>query len=159
MGVFRPNIVYQGNTFAQVNPANVGGYLAQSSILEAGCSKTVTRTRLSQICNESDGLSTDRIWGNMFRIEAEADGATLRTTTAYRSWNNKIRGSDLDGLGSLRGALCADDLLKQGVDLPGDLVGQNPLSWHHSRPALQCDGPQHPARCQYGVCPGELHLC
>jgi iron complex outermembrane receptor protein len=31
MGVFRPNISYQGNTFAQVNPANVGGYLATCS--------------------------------------------------------------------------------------------------------------------------------
>jgi iron complex outermembrane receptor protein len=128
MGVFRPNVVYQGNTFAQVNPANVGGYLAQSSILEAGCSKTVTRTRLSQICNESDGLSTDRIWGNMFRIEAEADGATLRTTTAYRSWNNKIRGSDLDGLGSLRGALFNIGPTNTLNGFPAAVLSGNPLT-------------------------------
>lgn len=128
MGVFRPNISYQGNTFAQVNPANVGGYLAQSSILEAGCSKTVTRTRLSQICNESDGLSTDRIWGNMFRIEAEADGATLRTTTAYRSWKNNIRGSDLDGLGSLRGALFNIGPTNTLNGFPAAILSGNPLT-------------------------------
>ncbi len=128
MGVFRPNISYQGNTFAQVNPANVGGYLAQSSILEAGCGKTVTRTRLSQICNESDGLSTDRIWGNMFRIEAEADGATLRTTTAYRSWKNNIRGSDLDGLGSLRGALFNIGPTNTLNGFPAAILSGNPLT-------------------------------
>lgn len=128
MGVFRPNIVYQGNTFAQVNPANVGGYLAQSTILEPGCSKTVTRTRLSKICNESDGLSTDRIWGNMFRIEAEAEGATLRTTTAYRSWKNRIRGSDIDGLGSLRGALFNIGPTNTLNGFPAAILSGNPLT-------------------------------
>lgn len=127
-GVFRPNIVYEGNTFSQVNPANVGGYLAQSRILEPGCNKTVTRARLSTICNESDGLSTDRIWGNMFRIEAETDSVTLRTTTAYRSWNNKILGSDLDGLGSLRGALFNIGPTNTLNGFPAAVLSGNPLT-------------------------------
>jgi iron complex outermembrane recepter protein len=126
-GVFRPNIVFEGNTFAQVNPANVGGFLAQSSILEAGCDKTVTRVRRSTICNESDGQSTDRIWGNMFRIEVDADFATLRTTTAYRSWKNKIEGSDLDGLGSLRGALFNIGPTNTLNGFPAAVLSGNPL--------------------------------
>lgn len=128
LGVFRPNITYQGNTFAQVNPANVGGYLAQSTILEPGCSRTVTRARLSEICNESDGLSTDRIWGNMFRIEAETDAVTLRTTTAYRSWKNRIDGSDLDGLGSLRGALFNIGPTNTLNGFPAAILSGNPLT-------------------------------
>lgn len=104
-GVFRPNVVHEGNTFAQVQPANVAAYLNASTIVEPGCSKTVTRARLDTICNESDGLSTDKIWGNMFRIEADLDAITIRSTSAYRKWDNEILGSDLDGLGSLRGPL------------------------------------------------------
>ncbi len=127
-GAFRPNVVFEGNTFAQVNPANVAGYLAQSSILEPGCGKTVTRARLSEICNESDGLSTDRIWGNMFRIEAETEGVTLRTTTAYRSWKNNIRGSDLDGLGSLRGALFNIGATNTFNGFPAAVLSGNPLT-------------------------------
>ena len=102
-GVFRPNVVYQGNTFAQVNPANVAGYLAASTILEPSCDKTVTRACRDTICNESDGLSTDTIWGDMLRMELDLDAVTVRSTTAFREWSNKIEGSDLDGLGTLRG--------------------------------------------------------
>ncbi len=127
LGVFRPNVVFEGNTFSQVNPANVGGYLAQSSILEPGCNRTVTRARLSTICNESDGQSTDKIWGNMFRIEAETDFVTLRTTTAYRSWKNEILGSDLDGLGSLRGALFNIGPTNTLNGFPAAILSGNPL--------------------------------
>jgi iron complex outermembrane receptor protein len=104
-GVFRPNVVHEGNTFAVVQPANVGGYLALASVLEPGCGKLVTRAYQDTVCNESDGLSTDKIWGNMFRIEAALDAVTIRSTSAFRSWKNRILGSDLDGLGSLRGPL------------------------------------------------------
>jgi iron complex outermembrane recepter protein len=128
MGVFRPNVVFEGNTFSQVNPANVGGYLAQSTVLEPGCDRTVTRARRSTICNESDGLSTDKIWGNMFRVEAETDVVTLRTTTAYRSWKNKILGSDLDGLGSLRGALFNIGPTNTLNGFPAAILSGNPLT-------------------------------
>lgn len=104
-GVFRPNIVYQGNTFSQVQPANIQGYLNAATIVEPGCDKTVTRAYRGSICNESDGFSTDKVWGDMLRIEADLGAVTVRTTSAYRKWTNQILGSDLDGLGSLRGPL------------------------------------------------------
>ncbi|MBK8374803.1 MAG: TonB-dependent receptor [Sphingomonadales bacterium] len=126
-GVFRPNVVYEGNTFAQVNPANVGGYLNQSAVLEPGCNKTVTRARLDTICNESDGLSTDKIWGNMFRIEADLSSVKIRSTSAYRSWKNQILGSDLDGLGSLRGALFNINATNTLNGFPASVLSGNPL--------------------------------
>lgn len=126
-GVFRPNVVYQGNTFSAVQPSNVGGYLNQSSILEPGCGKAPSRTRLDSICNESDGLSTDKVWGNMFRIEAELDGMTIRSTSAYRSWKNRITGSDLDGLGTLRGALFNINATNTLNGFPAAVLSGNPL--------------------------------
>jgi iron complex outermembrane recepter protein len=120
-GVFRPNVVYQGNTFAQVQPANVAGYLNAATAVEPGCDKIVTRARRDSICNELDGPSTDKIWGNMFRIEADLGGVTVRSTSAYRKWVNKIEGSDLDGLGSLRGPAFSQASLLNGM--PAGLLG------------------------------------
>ncbi|MBK8630829.1 MAG: TonB-dependent receptor [Sphingomonadales bacterium] len=114
-GVFRPNVTLNGNTFSQVQPANVAGYLASASVLEPGCGKTVTRVRQSTVCNELDGLSTDEIWGNLFRVEADLGGVMVRSSSAYRSWRNRIRGSDLDGMGSLRGPLFSSASLLNGM--------------------------------------------
>jgi iron complex outermembrane receptor protein len=106
MGVFRPNVTVDGNSFTQVQPANVGGYLAQSTALEAaaGCSKPVSRGRIDPICLEGARNSRDTLWGNLFRVEADLGGVTFRSSTSYRRWKNKIEGSDLDGLGTIRGA-------------------------------------------------------
>jgi iron complex outermembrane recepter protein len=102
------------NVFNQVQPANVAGYLAAATVLEPGCAKTVSPRRQDPICNDADGTSVDKIWGNMFRIEADLDAVTIRTTSAYRSWRNRINGSDLDGLGSLRGPLFSQASLLNG---------------------------------------------
>lgn len=105
-GSIRPNLTFEGNTFVPVQPANVGGFLANATVLEPGCGITVEpERRLDTICLESADTSTDRIYGNMFRVLAEFDKFTLRSTSAYRKWENRIRGSDLDGLGSLSGPL------------------------------------------------------
>jgi iron complex outermembrane recepter protein len=126
-GVFRPNVVFQGNTFAAVQPANVGGYLNLATVLEPGCAKTVTRARQDKICNESDELSRDTIWGNMVRIEAELGGITVRSTSAYRKWTNQIGGSDLDGLGTLRGPLFNVNATNALNGFPAAFLSGNPL--------------------------------
>ncbi len=114
-GVFRPDVTLNGNVFSQVQPANVGGFLAASTVQEAGCGKVVSRARQSTLCNERDDTSTDEIWGNLFRVEADLSGLTVRSSTAYRSWRNTIRGSDLDGLGTLRGPLFSSASLLNGM--------------------------------------------
>jgi iron complex outermembrane recepter protein len=100
-----PNTTVFVPGFNNVTPAPVQQYLAQSTILQPGCGKDVSLTRLDKLCLDGAGTSTDKIWGDMFRLDVDMGGVTLRSTTAYRQWRNNIRGSDLDGLGSLRGAL------------------------------------------------------
>ena len=109
-GTFRPNVMIGGNTFAQVQPANVAGYLAQSTILESECGtplSSVSLERLDPICLNQADNSTDKIYGNMTRLEWDAGNVTVRSTTAFRWWKNTIRGSDLDGLGTFARARCS----------------------------------------------------
>ena len=124
-GTFRPNVTIDGNTFAQVQPSNVAGFLANSTILEAGCGtplSNVQRARLDPICLNDAGTSEDTIRGNMTRLELDLDTVTIRSTTAFRGWKNTITGSDLDGMGSLNGPLMA-------------IGGPNPLALFSGMPA------------------------
>lgn len=114
-GTFRPNVTIDGFTYAQVQPANVAGYLALATALDPGCGKPVSIQRLDEICLEQAGVSTDKLWGDMFRIEADLEGVDIRSTTAYRRWDNKIRGSDLDGLGRINGPLFNPATLFNGM--------------------------------------------
>lgn len=116
-GVPRPNVVFEGNTFAAVQPANVAAYLAASTIVEPGCPMTVSRARQDTVCTEDDGRSTDKVWGNMFRIEADLEAVTIRSTSAYRKWENLVYGQDLDGLGSLRGPVLSSASTLNGMPL------------------------------------------
>ena len=107
-GIFRPNQTIDGNTFSQVQPANVGGYLASASIVQPECGNpldSVQLGRLNPICLDQNGEATDKIYGNMTRIDWEVGDITVRSTTAFRWWDNQIDGSDLDGLGTIEGAL------------------------------------------------------
>jgi iron complex outermembrane receptor protein len=123
-GTFRPNVTIGGFTFAQVQPANVKGYLGLASVLEAGCPgplASISTKRLSKLCNESDGVSTDKVYGNMTRLEWQGDSVLIRSTTAFRGWKNRIEGSDLDGMGSLRGPAFTQASTLNGM--PASLLG------------------------------------
>jgi iron complex outermembrane receptor protein len=123
-GTFRPNVTIGGFQFAQVQPANVRGYLSSASVLEPGCPTplaSISTKRLDELCNESDGLTTDRIYGNMSRFEWQGDSVLVRSTTAFRWWKNRIEGSDLDGVGSLRGPAFSQATLFNGM--PANLIG------------------------------------
>ena len=89
--------------FNKVTPANIAGYLAGTTIAEAGCSKTPSATRLDSICSEGAKPYSDESYGNLLRAELDLGGATLRTSTAARWWKNIQTGTDLDGLGSING--------------------------------------------------------
>ncbi len=122
-GVFRPNVTIGGNIFAQVQPANVGGYLANATALEPQCGAplaSVQRARLDSICLESAGLSTDTIRGNMTRLELDLDTVTVRSTTAFRGWKNTST-DDLDGLGTIRGPVFGQASTFNG--LPASITG------------------------------------
>ena len=123
-GVFRPNVTIDGFTFAQVQPANVAGYLASATALEPQCGAplaSVSRRRLDSLCLQSARPSTDKLYGNMSRFELDLGAVTVRSTTAFRKWKNRIEGSDLDGLGTIRGPLFSQATLFNGM--PANLIG------------------------------------
>ena len=100
-------ILVNGGTFALVQPAPVGPYLAQAStsILEGPiCSKTPSTTRLSALCSEGALPYIDKSYGDLLRIELDVGGVKLRSSSSYRRWTNIQTGTDLDGLGTIRGA-------------------------------------------------------
>lgn len=122
-GAFRPNVTIGGFTYSQVQPANVAGYLGLATSLEPQCGtplSNVSLTRKDTICLENAGVSTDKIWGNMTRLDAELGSIKIRSTTAFRHWNNLIRGSDLDGLGTIRGPLFSQASLFNSM--PANLI-------------------------------------
>ncbi|MCC6924701.1 TonB-dependent receptor [Novosphingobium sp.] len=119
-GTFRPNVTFGTAQVAQVQPANVAAYLATASVLQTQCGtplSSVSLTRLDSMCLDQAGLSTDKIWGNLTRIEADMGGVKLRSSTALRRWRNKIEGSDLDGLGTLRGPVLTSATTLNGMPL------------------------------------------
>ena len=48
-------------------------------------------------------------------MELKLDGVTIRSTTAYREWSNRIEPTDLDGLGQLRGPLFSSATTLNGM--------------------------------------------
>ena len=110
-----------GNTFKVVQPANVAGYLALATSTDSRCGSPLSQislTRRSQVCSNSDGLSIDTLWGDMARFELDADAFTVRSTTSYREWHNKIGGNDIDGLGQISGPLFSQTALFNGMPAP-----------------------------------------
>ena len=117
-GSFRPDVNIGGHTFSQVQPANVAGHLASSIALEPQCGDplaSVSRSRLDRLCMAEQRLSTDEVWGNLFRVEADLGSVTVRSSTAYRKWSNLRRGADLDGLGNIQGPLFSEASLLNGM--------------------------------------------
>ncbi|MFN5758029.1 MAG: TonB-dependent receptor, partial [Sphingomonadaceae bacterium] len=115
---FPGTLTLDGNTFKVVQPANVAGYLGLASSVESQCGTPLSQLSLkrrSSICNNSAGLSTDKLWGDMFRLEWDTDAFTVRSTTSYRQWHNVIRGSDLDGMGTIRGPMFSQATLFNGM--------------------------------------------
>jgi iron complex outermembrane receptor protein len=136
-GTFRPNVTIGGFTFAQVQPANVKGYLGLATVLEPGCPSplnAISLKRLDELCSESDGVSTDRVYGNMTRLEWQGESILIRATTALRYWRNRIEGSDLDGMGSLRGPAFSQSTLFNGM--PASLLGFIPTLPPGSAPII-----------------------
>ncbi|WP_340586975.1 TonB-dependent receptor [Erythrobacter alti] len=116
-GAFRPNITVDGNEFSQVQPAPVGQYLANSTILEPGCGDpldSVSTSRLDSLCLAGALPSEDTVWGNMTRLELELGNVTVRSTTAFRWWRNEVNGTNLSGLGTLQGPLFDTSTLFNG---------------------------------------------
>ena len=114
---FPGTLTLDGNTFKVVQPANVKGYLSASTSVDPACGTPLSQlslTRRSTVCNNSSGLSTDTLLGDMLRFELENDAFTIRSTSAYRQWHNTIEGNDIDGMGGIRGPAFSQATLFNG---------------------------------------------
>ncbi|ARS25827.1 TonB-dependent receptor [Sphingomonas sp. KC8] len=124
---FPATLTVNGAVFPKVQPANVLGYLQAATSGEAECGSPVaqiSRQRRSRVCNNSTGPSIDKVWGNMTRLEADLDGVTLRSTSAFRWWRNSLSANDLDGLGTVRGPAFSQDSLLN--NMPMSVLDQIP---------------------------------
>jgi iron complex outermembrane receptor protein len=115
---FPGTLTLDGNTFKVVQPGNVAAYLAAATSTDPRCgtpASQVSLTRRSTVCANSNGVSTDDLWGNMSRFELSTDQVTVRSTTAYREWHNVINGTDLDGMGQISGPAFTQASLFNGM--------------------------------------------
>ncbi|MBS0255290.1 MAG: TonB-dependent receptor [Proteobacteria bacterium] len=97
--------VIDGHTFSNVVPANIAGFLAESTNLNPACPNAIGRTYQTTVCDPTQGQSVDKLLGDMLRVELKLGGVTLRSTSAYREWSNVIGKTDLDGLGPISAPL------------------------------------------------------
>lgn len=106
-GTPRPPITIGGVAVSPAQPAPVAQYLAAATFLEPQCAPLAVPTRQYRdtICLNSDDLSTDRIWGHNLQAYNDFGEFAVKLTSGYRKWNNLIRGSDFDGIGTIRGPL------------------------------------------------------
>ncbi len=118
-GVPNPTVFFPG--FNNVTPAPVAQYLANSTIAEPGCPKVPSLVRLDSLCQEGAAPYTDKIWGELFRIEADVGSIRFRSSSSFRKWRNIQNGTDLDGLGTIRGPILTSASTLNG--LPAGLLG------------------------------------
>ena len=115
-----PPLVVDGIPVVTTQQAPVLAYLANATFLEPGCAALGTPTRewRDTVCLNSQGLSSDEIYGHNLQVTNDFGPVAVKFLTGYRFWNNDIRGSDLDGLGTVRGAQFTSASLFNGIPEP-----------------------------------------
>ena len=116
-GAARPPATIDGQQVVQTQQAPVAQYLAGATFLEPQCAAlgTPTRSYRDEICLNSDGGNIDKNWGHNFQVANDFDAFQVKLTAGYRSWNSYDNGSDLDGIGTIRGAAFSNASLFNGM--------------------------------------------
>ncbi|MCL4672313.1 MAG: TonB-dependent receptor [Sphingomonadaceae bacterium] len=132
-GTPRPPVTVNGVQVAQTQQTSVAQYLAGATFLEPECAPlgVPTRQYRDQICLNSDDLTTDKIWGHNLQAYNDFGGFAAKLTSGYRKWNSLTRGSDFDGVGTIRGRQFTNatlfngfpSALLQGLGLPAQTAG------------------------------------
>lgn len=136
-GTFRAPLVVDGQpAITLTQQAPVQQYLAAATFLEPGCAALAAPTRAyrDQICLDDDADVVDKIWGHNFVVENDFGALKVKSTTGYRHWQSDNLGSDLDGLGSIRGPLFSNATLFNGM--PVSLLQFIPTIPAAARPAI-----------------------
>ena len=97
--------------------APVRQYLAAATFLQPQCAALAAPTRAYRdtICLNSDDLAIDESQGHNLQFETEFGPVKFKSTTGFRKWDSITRGSDLDGLGGIRGPLFSQATLFNGM--------------------------------------------
>lgn len=115
-GTPRPALNINGVQVSQTQQAPVAQYLARATFLEPQCAPLAVPTReyRDEICLNTDDLTTDKIWGHNLQAYNDFGGFAAKLTGGYRKWNSLTRGSDFDGVGTVRGPLFSQASLFNG---------------------------------------------
>ena len=117
-GTARPPLSVDGQpAITLTQQAPVQQYLAAATFLEPQCAALAVPTRAyrDRMCLSADGDATDKMWGHNFQIENDFGGFRIKATTGYRFWHSDTLGSDLDGIGTIRGPLFSNATLFNGM--------------------------------------------
>ncbi|HET8611811.1 MAG TPA: TonB-dependent receptor [Sphingomonas sp.] len=116
-GTPRPPVDVDGRSVPLMAQAPVAGYLAEATFLNPACAALATPSRdyRDRTCLNSDVGARDRIWGHNLQIQNDFGAFKLKSTTGYRIWHSDNYGSDLDGIGAIRGPLFTNASLFNGM--------------------------------------------
>ena len=131
-----PPVNVNGLNVPLLQQAPVAGYLNSVTFLEPGCAALAAPTRAyrDRSCLNSDVRTSDKIWGHNLQVRNDFGGFSIKSTTGYRSWHSDNDGSDLDGLGTIRGAQFSNATLFNG--LPASLLQFIPSIPAAARPII-----------------------
>lgn len=116
-GTYNPPRMIDGFPVVVTQQAPVAQYLSSATFLEPGCAAlgVPVRAYRNKICQNSQGESTEKIWGHNLQVKNDFDIFRLKLTTGYRQHRSINNGSDLDGLGTIRGPAFTADTMFNGM--------------------------------------------
>lgn len=135
-GAVNPPRTINGQLVTVTQQAPVAQYLAASNIVEPGCAalSAPTRSYRDTLCLNSDGQTTDKIWGHNLQVQNDFGGFQLKLTGGYREYRSSTTNNDLDGLGTIRGATFSNATLFNGM--PASLLAFVPSIPAAARPFI-----------------------
>lgn len=104
-GSFNPPLIIAGQEVVATQQAPVAGYLANAIFLEPGCAELgiPSREYRDKICANSAATAIDKTWGHNLQIQNDFDAFSVKMTAGYRHATIVETGTDLDGIGTIKG--------------------------------------------------------
>lgn len=135
-GKANPPQIVDGQPVVVTQQAPVGPYLASVQFMEPGCKELSAPTRVfrDKICLNSQGIATDKNWGHNLQVQNDFDIFRVKATVGYRNYDSNSDGSDLDGLGTIKGYAFSNATLFNGM--PESLLQYVPSIPAAARPII-----------------------
>lgn len=111
-----PPINIDGVDVVQTQQAPVAQYLAGATFLQPECAAlgVPTREYRDTVCHNISGGAEDKIWGHNVQVGNDFGAFGVKLTAGYRGWDSADFGSDLDGIGAIRGRAFTNATLFNG---------------------------------------------